>query len=142
MSNDQSGGSEWIAFIAKLEAAEDEFARGRFAAFKELWSHANDVTLCGGFGGVACGWENVAARLDWDGSKYSDGRRSREEVSCAIGGDFAYIVQKEVICFRVPGQTEESRQELRATMVFRREADGWRILHRHADSQISTQPPS
>jgi ketosteroid isomerase-like protein len=142
MSNDQSGGFEWTAFIAKLEAAEEEFAQGRPAAFKELWSHANDVTLCGGFGGVASGWENVAARLDWASSKYSDGRRSREEISGAIGSDFAYIVQKEVICFRAPGGTEESRQELRATMVFRREADGWRILHRHADSQTSAQPPS
>jgi ketosteroid isomerase-like protein len=91
---------------------------------------------------VASGWENVAARLDWASSKYSDGSRSREQISQAVGSDFAYIVQKEVIRFRVPGRTEESRQELRATMVFRREPDGWRILHRHADSQISTQPPS
>jgi ketosteroid isomerase-like protein len=27
------------------------------------------------------------------------------------------------------------------TMVFRREADGWRIVHRQADSQRSTQLP-
>jgi ketosteroid isomerase-like protein len=26
-------------------------------------------------------------------------------------------------------------------MVFRREADGWRIVHRQADSQKSTQLP-
>jgi ketosteroid isomerase-like protein len=38
-------------------------------------------------------------------------------------------------------QTEPSTQQLRATMVFRREPDGWRIVHRHADSQMSTQPP-
>jgi ketosteroid isomerase-like protein len=142
MPNDRPGDPEWMAFIAKLDSAEEEFAQGRSAAFKALWSHANDVTLCGGFGGVASGWENVAARLDWASSKYSDGRRSREEISGAVGSDFAYIVQKEVICFRLPGRTEELRQELRSTMVFRREADGWRILHRHADSQTSTQPPS
>jgi hypothetical protein len=142
MSNDRPGDSEWMAFIAKLEAAEEEFAQGRPAAFKELWSHANNVTLCGGFGGVASGWENVAARLDWASSKYSDGSRSREEISGTVGSDFAYIVQKEVICFRVPGRTEESHQELRGTMVFRHEADGWRILHRHADSPMSSQPPS
>jgi hypothetical protein len=142
MSNHQPADSEWMAFIVKLEAAEEEFAQGRPAAFKELWSHANDVTLCGGFGGIAAGWENVAARLDWASSKYSNGSRSREQISGAVGSNFAYIVQREVICFRVPVRTEELRQELRATMVFRREADGWRIVHRHADSQISTQPPS
>ena len=83
----------------------------------------------------------MAARLDWASSKYSEGSRSREDISGTIGADIAYIVQTEVIHFRVPGQTEQSRQDLRATMVFRREADGWRILHRHADSQISTQSP-
>jgi ketosteroid isomerase-like protein len=140
MSSDLAN-SEWRAFIAKLEASEVEFAQGRPAAFKALWSHAEDVTLCGGFGGVTRGWDDVAARLDWASSKYSEGSRSREDISGTIGADIAYIVQTEVIHFRVPGRTEQLRQDLRATMVFRREADGWRIIHRHADSQISTHLP-
>jgi hypothetical protein len=41
--------SEWAAFIAKLEAAEHEFAQGRPAAFKALWSHTHDVSICGAF---------------------------------------------------------------------------------------------
>jgi ketosteroid isomerase-like protein len=52
-----------------------------------------------------------------------------------VGVDFAYIVQTEQIRFRVPGRTEHSILELRATMVFRRGPDGWRIVHRQADSQ-------
>jgi ketosteroid isomerase-like protein len=141
MQNDRLADPDWTAFIAKLEAAEHEFAQGRPAAFKTLWSHGDDVTLCGGFGGVERGWDNVAARLDWASSKYSDGTRSREEVSATIGADFAYIVQTELIHSRLAGRTEQSSQELRVTMVFRREADGWRIAHRHADLQISSQPP-
>jgi ketosteroid isomerase-like protein len=142
MSNDWLVNSEWMAFIAKLEAAEEEFAQGRSTAFKALGSHADDVTLCGGFGGrVECGWENVAARLDWASSKYSDGTRSTEKISGMVAADFAYTVQTELIRFHVAGRTEQSAQELRVTMVFRREADGWRIVHRHADSQISSQPP-
>lgn len=134
--------SNWTTFMEKLEAAEDEFAQGRPTAFKALWSHGDDVTLCGGFGGrVECGWENVAARLDWASSKYSDGRRSAEKINGTVTADFAYLVQKELIRFRVAGRAEHSTQEFRATMVFRREADGWRIVHRHADSQISSQPP-
>jgi ketosteroid isomerase-like protein len=58
-----------------------------------------------------------------------------------VGADFAYIVQTEQIRFRVPGRTEQSNLELRVTMVFRREPDGWRIVHRQADSQRSTQLP-
>jgi ketosteroid isomerase-like protein len=58
-----------------------------------------------------------------------------------VGADFAYLVQTEVIHSKVACRAEPSTQELRATMVFRRETDGWRIVHRHADSQIPTQPP-
>ena len=36
MSNDRLADSEWRAFIAKLEVAEEEFAQGRPAAFKAL----------------------------------------------------------------------------------------------------------
>ena len=131
--------SEWAAFITKLEAAELEFAQGRPTLFKALWSHSDDVSICGAFGGVESGWEKVASRLDWASSQFSEGTRSREEIRSAIGTDFAYLVQTEHIRFRVPGRTEESTLDLRVTMVFRREAAGWRIVHRHADSQRSTE---
>ena len=101
MSNDRLADSEWIAFMARLETAEHEFAQGRHAAFKALWSHGDEVSLCGGFGGVESGWDKVGARLDWASSKYSDGTRSSEEIRSTVGDDFAYIVQKEVIRFRI-----------------------------------------
>lgn len=141
MLNDRIPNAEWTTFITRLEAAEEEFARGHPAAFKALWSHADDVTLCGAFGRVECRWENVAARLDWASSKYADGTRSRQEISGAVDADFAYLVQTELIRSRLANRTEQSNLELRVTMVFRRESDGWRIVHRHADSLISSQPP-
>ena len=140
MKND-SADADWTVFITKLETAEEEFVKGRPAAFQALWSHADDVTLCGGFGGVERGWQNVTDRLSWVSKKYSDGTRTREEISRMVGADFACLVQKEVIRSRVASQAEPSTQELRATMVFRREADSWRIVHRHADSQMATRPP-
>ena len=134
--------ADWSAFIAKLEAAEEEFVQGRPAAFQALWSRADDVTLCGGFGGVERGWQNVTDRLSWVSKKYSDGTRTREEISRMVGADFAYLVQREVIRSRVASQAEPSTQELRATMVFRREADGWRIVHRHGDHPpVLARPP-
>ena len=133
--------SEWTDFIAKLELAEEQFVQGRPAAFQALWSRADDVTLCGGFGGVERGWKNVTDRLSWVSKKYSNGTRTREEISRIVGANFAYLVQTEIICSRVASQAEPSTQELRATMVFRREADGWRIVHRHADLQVGTKAP-
>jgi SnoaL-like domain len=141
MQNDRRTDPEWTAFIAKLEAAEHEFAQGRPAAFKALWSHGDGVSLCGGFGGMESGWNKVAARLDWASSQISEGTRSSEEIRSTVGADFAYIVQTEQIRFRIPGRSELSTVDFRVTMVFRREPEGWRIVHRHADSQIGTQLP-
>ena len=133
--------SEWTVFMERLEAAEQEFVQCRPAEFQSLWSRADDVTLCGGFGGVERGWQNVISRLDWVSTKYADGSRTSEEISSVVDADFAYLVQTEVIRARIAGQAQFSIQELRATMVFRREQEGWRIVHRHADSQMLTRPP-
>lgn len=133
--------SDWTSFVEKLEAAELEFVKGRPADFKALWSKADDVTICGGFGNIESGWANVAKRLDWASSKFSEGTRSNEKVSSMVSDDFAHLVQKEFIRFRVPEGTEWSSIEFRATMVFRREAGQWRVVHRHADMQAGTKRP-
>jgi len=132
---------DWTAFIRRLETAEEEFVQGRPAEFLALWSRSNDVTLCGGFGGVERGWQNVTKRLTWVSAKYAEGTRSRNEISSSVGAEFAYLVQTEVIRSRLAGQSELSTLELRATMIFRHESNGWKIVHRHADLQTRTQPP-
>jgi hypothetical protein len=139
--SDDTPDSEWKVFMKKLELAEEEFVQGRPEAFKSLWSRADNVTLCGGFGGIEYGWQNVARRLEWVSLKYTDGTRTREEISSFVSADFAYIVQIEVIHFRIAEQSTQATQELRATMVFRREEGEWKIVHRHADSQTTTKPP-
>jgi ketosteroid isomerase-like protein len=139
--SDDTPDSEWKVFMKKLELAEEEFVQGRPEAFKSLWSRADNVTLCGGFGGIESGWQNVARRLEWVSLKYTDGTRTREGISSFVSADFAYIVQIEVIHFRIAEQSTQATQELRATMVFRREKGEWKIVHRHADSQTTTKPP-
>jgi ketosteroid isomerase-like protein len=132
--------AEFSVYLASIDAAQEEFAHGRPADFKALWSHAGDVTLIGGHGGVIeRGWDHVSARLDWASSTYRESDRSNEILTGVVGDDFAYIVRKEIIEARIGGAAERSRQELRVTMVFRREPQGWRIVHRHADAQVSSQ---
>jgi ketosteroid isomerase-like protein len=90
---------------------------------------------------IELGWAKVAARLDWASSTYREGDRSNQIVSGSIGDDFAYVVRKEIIEARIGSEVGRARQELRVTMVFRRSADGWRVVHRHADSQTSALLP-
>lgn len=139
-SHEQLAGHEaaFDEILARVEAAQVELVRGRPEAFKALWSNRDDVTLTGGLGGaIEKGWGSVSRRLDWVSSQYADGSREHEEVVRFVGRDVAYVVQKEIIRFRVPGQTAQATQELRAVMVFRLESGAWRISHRQADSQTT-----
>ena len=128
--------------LARVDAAQLELQKGRPAAFKALWSRADDVTLSGGFGGtIEKGWEQVSRRLDWVGTQFSEGSNTIERLVASESGDLGYVVQLEHIRFVVPGKTQESRRDYRVTMVFRRESEGWRIVHRQADSQMTKQSP-
>jgi len=135
------GTESFDATLVRVEAAQVELVRGKPEAFKTLWSHRADVTLVGGLGGaIERGWDRVSQRLDWVSSQYTQGRREHEEVSRLVGSDVALVVQRETIRFRAPGETNETVQQLRATMVFRMEAGAWKIVHRHADSQAMKHP--
>jgi ketosteroid isomerase-like protein len=133
---------EFQAMLARVDAAQLELQNGQPAAFKALWSHADDVTLSGGFGGtIEKGWESISRRLDWVGAQFSQGTNTHERIVANANGDLGYIVQIEHLRFRVPSQAKESTRDYRVTMIFRRETEGWRIVHRQADSQMTKQAP-
>jgi hypothetical protein len=134
--------SNFTTFLARLDTAQEKFARGRPDDFKALWSHTGEVTLAGGYGGHSDrGWDKVGARLDWASATYQDGARSNQIISGCVAEHFAYVVRKEIIEARIGGQAGRSRHELRVTMIFRRGPEGWRIVHRHADSMTRSELP-
>jgi ketosteroid isomerase-like protein len=134
--------ARFVAFLDEVDAAQLQLQNGDAAAFKSLWSRADDITLSGGFGGtVEQGWTAIGARLDWVAAQFSNGRTQRERIVTNVSGDLAYLVQLEHIQFRVPGQETDVRRDYRVTMVFRREAPGWRLVHRQADAQMQKAAP-
>jgi ketosteroid isomerase-like protein len=134
--------AEFEAMLEKVDAAQLELQNGNGAAFKALWSQANDITLSGGFGGtVEKGWDAISHRLDWVASQFSGGTHTHERVVANSSGDLGYVVQLEHLRFKVPGQEKQTTRDYRVTMIFRREADGWRIVHRQADAQMQKQAP-
>ena len=133
--------AEFMAFLDTVRQAHAEYIRSRPQAFKDLWSRAPDVTIFGGFGSGERGWDQVGPRLDWASAQFSEGSRTHESITSYVDGNLAYLVQLEKVRFKVPGRSEQSMLELRVTMIFRRELAGWRILHRHADSQMTRQGP-
>jgi ketosteroid isomerase-like protein len=130
------------AFLAKVDTVQIELQNGKAEAFKSVWSRADDVTLSGGFGGtVEKGWTAVAKRLDWVGENFSKGKNTVERLVVNNNEALGYVIQLEHIRFTVPGNEKETTRHYRVTMIFRREKDGWRIVHRQADSNLTKQAP-
>ena len=133
---------DFEAMLARVDAAQLELQNGRGEAFKALWSHADDVTLSGGFGGaIEKGWPAVSKRLDWVAGQFSNGSHENERVAVHAGGDVGYVVQREKLRFRVPATGAASSREYRVTMIFRREKGEWRLVHRQADSNLEKAAP-
>jgi ketosteroid isomerase-like protein len=55
--------------------------------------------------------------------------------------DLAYELEIERCRVKVGDADEAAPSALRATNVFRREDDGWSIVHRHADPINGERPP-
>jgi ketosteroid isomerase-like protein len=128
------------AFLGAVDQAQIQLQNGQPSAFKALWSQRDDVTLAGGFGGpIAKGWQQISTRLDAVGKQFSGGRHRATRIAANAGTDLGYVVQMEHIDYRVPGETTDSSRDYRVTMIFRREAAGWRIVHRQADTLVTNQ---
>ena len=129
-------------FLDLTDEAQLEFQQGRPDAYKALWSHQTDVTLGGGFGGgFELGWDQVAARLDWASSQFANGRNQITRIASGNSGDLGYLVQMEHLDFTPTNANASVERIYRVTMVFRKEKRQWRIIHRHADTQTSKEPP-
>ena len=131
----------WDEAMAELIAVQREFIKGDAAGIKRLYSHQDDVTVLGGFGGFERGWAEVGPRLDWAASHFSGGAYSQEEISVTVGTDVACLVSLERWSRPKAGDQGDDVFALRVTQVFRREDGRWRLIHRHADPLIENNPP-
>lgn len=131
----------FLDFLDRADAAQRELQQGRPEPYKALWSHRDDVTLAGGFGGnIEKGWERVSQRLDWAGSMFRDGQNEIQRIVVSWSGGLGYVVQTEHVKFTTP-QQQPAQLRYRVTMLYRKEDGAWRIVHRHADQQNMRAPP-
>lgn len=134
--------ASWEAAMAQLLMAQRGFAKGDATGIKQLYSHQEDVTVLGGFGGSERGWSEVGPRLEWAASHFADGTYGQEELSATVGTDVACLVSLEHWSYTNPENHAATLLELRVTQVFRREDGTWRLVHRHADPLVQKPPPS
>lgn len=124
-----------------LGQALDQILRGNADGYKKLYSRRDEITLSNPFGSTAHGWEDVEETLDRAASYYRDGETTNiDTVSQLVGTDLAYCVLVERGRAKVGGSSEISDFAIRVTNVFAREGDGWKLVHRHADTRVELLP--
>ena len=132
------------AVLNELAHADAEFGAGRAGGYQDMYSHADDVTIFGAFGGHEHGWDTVGPRLAWAATQFNpstDTTLERTLISADFGTELGYTVTLE----GTPGTTTVAGTTmggLRVTHVYRLEGDRWKIVHRHADPLINKVPPA
>ena len=116
--------------------AERALHDGTPGARDETWSSREPVTLYGACMSATNADQaaEVFRRLEESFSEYVD--QDVSLVAHGVSGDLAYTVHREHTRTSVRGEARE--YTLRVTQVYRREDGTWKVVHRHADSDVQT----
>ena len=129
------------AAITAFRDALRSYVRGDPAPAMGFFSGRDDVTLANPLGpplrgpsAVMDGGVRGAESFRAGGSlRFVDVSTTFEEVSRYASEDLGYVVQIERHEGRLADHQEEIVVALRVTLIFRREENAWKIVHRHAD---------
>jgi ketosteroid isomerase-like protein len=134
-------GSDLAQVMEEYFRALDAFVKGDPGPVKRLMSRRDDVTLANPLGPPVRGWNQVEETTDRAASQGREGEFTGwETISEYATADLAYNVGIQQSRLKLGGADEFSPVSLRVTTIFRREDDGWRIVHRHADPITSPRP--
>lgn len=121
--------------------ALDHYVKGDPGPVLAVLSRREDVTLCNPVGAPRRGPMDVDQAAAEGATHLSGGSvRGFEEISRYATADLGYVVRIERTQARVDGSAEVMPLALRVTLIFRREGDGWKLAHRHADPITSSRP--
>jgi ketosteroid isomerase-like protein len=115
--------------------------RGDVEPFLALYSDAEDITIGNPFGPFAVGRDGTRAAGSRAANNYSDGEIvGFDRVATYATDTLACVVEVERFSVRLANASELASVALRVTSLYRHEADGWRLVHRHADPINAVRP--
>lgn len=129
--------------VERYRDSLNAFVRGDPEPTKKLWSRRNDVTLANPLGAPARGWADVEVVLDRSAGQVREGEPLQfEAISTFASADLGYVLWIERTQLKIAEDGFDAIRPiaLRATTIIRREEDGWRIVHRHADPITAPRP--
>ncbi|MGR2753298.1 YybH family protein [Agromyces arachidis] len=128
--NDREEFLNWV--YTSLAQAERALFDGDAGPRKRIWSSEEPVSVLGAWRTASNRPELVEA-FEVLATSFSDCTNyAIELVTWDVRGDLAYTVGYERVSTTMDGTKRDFT--IRATQVYRREADGWKVVHRHADA--------
>ncbi|HUF09789.1 MAG TPA: nuclear transport factor 2 family protein [Rhodothermales bacterium] len=117
---------------ARFYTALNTLFTGDAEPMKALWSHAEDVTYMGPMGGFQAGWSTVEEIWDAQADLKLGGNVEAVDMHITVGHDLAITHNYE------KGENEGPDGEalsvsIRATNIFRKEGDEWKMIGHHTD---------
>ena len=132
-------------FLHRYEAANTAFVNGDPAQWLAITAEKDPASIFGGFGGLGeAGVADVNQRYVLAARAFqpSGAAVDFEYLVKDVRGRLAYTVAIERATVLYTRIDEPRPQTLRATMIFRFDRGGWKIVHRHADTMIDLQLPT
>jgi ketosteroid isomerase-like protein len=120
----------------RLYEALNVMFTGDVEPINNVWSHSNDITYMGPFGGSLEGWDAVGTEFATVASLKIGGKITPANLIVRAGESEGYT-----ICTELGENLDKDGNPVpvshRATNIFRKEVGEWKLVHHHTD--ISNQ---
>lgn len=126
------------ALVELLRAAASAYIAGDIRRYLELLPPADDFTLMSPFGGETVRESRSSItdeRITETEAFFQGGECTVDVVDTHAAGDLVVLIIVERQHGKV-GHLPPQDWSLRVTLVVRRQAEGWRLVHRHADPLV------
>ena len=130
----RSSASSFEAFLSERKAASDAFVNGDVGPLLKISATASPATIFGPVGTCIQGPTAVNQANSAGSTMFQPGGENRFDIMhSGADNQFAYWVGVQRSAVNMRGEPEAVVMDLRVTEIFRREDDGWKLIHRHAD---------
>ncbi|MFM7136168.1 MAG: YybH family protein [Planctomycetota bacterium] len=123
------------AALGDFHDALNTLFTGDAGPIKAVWSHADDATYMGPYGGTQVGWSQVEAYWDKQAAKKLGGKVEPVDVRVAVSPTLAVVHYSEKGEHVIGGKSQTVN--IRATTTFRKEGGTWKVIGHHTDTLAS-----
>ena len=132
--------ADLAALVATMDEAAAAYIDGDIEHYLSMFDHGDDYTLMPPYGGPTVrGFERTDEGLAATKAFFASGEGRFDCQQTYASGDLAVLVGVERQHGLVGGFPDQD-WSLRVTLVFRRGADRWELVHRHADALVDQIP--